>query len=324
MNLGTLTLRLPAPNAAKTPPAAMTVIVTGVGRSGTSMASKVLEALGVPMGNTGDLAVHEDKDFLHALLYFDFTRLALLIRDRNDKYARWGFKFPSLQNHLLPPQLAQFRHPHLIVIMRDPVAIASRSLNSDRDAKGVNETLLNVTRQIGDLIGLVERASCPVLLLSYEKFVAFPRAAIEAIAAFCRLQPDAAQIDQAERAVAPNNADYIELFHQLHRGHFDGVVDGHAVGWCVAAESGAPVAVELLAGGEAVAEGVASLFRKDLLLAGIGQGMHAFRINLASLGLPPETILAARPVGATAPLDGSNRRLGDLVARSAGVSPRAV
>jgi hypothetical protein len=291
----------------------MTVIVTGVGRSGTSMAAKVLEALGVPMGNTGELPVHEDQDFLRALLYFDFSLLAGLVRERNKAMARWGFKFPSLQNHLMAPQLQQFRQPHLIVIMRDPVAIASRSLDSDPEKCSVTETLRNVTRQIGDLMHLVERAACPVLLLSYEKFVAFPETGIEQMAAFCRLRPDAAQMVRARAAVAPNNPHYIELFHRRHRGHFDGVVGGYAVGWCAAAEGAEVIAVEVLADGVVVASGVASLFREDLLAAGIGQGTHAFRIHLGGLRLAAETVLAVRPGGVALALDGSHRRLGELV-----------
>jgi hypothetical protein len=314
VNRGTLTLRAPEEAAPGDAVEAMTVIVTGVGRSGTSMAAKVLEALGVPMGNTGELPVHEDQDFLRALLYFDFSLLAGLIGARNKAFARWGFKFPSLQNHLMPPQLGQFRNPHLIVIMRDPVAIASRSLDSDPEKRSVNETLRNVTRQIGDLMNMVERAECPVLLLSYEKFVAFPETGIEEMAAFCRLQPDGVQMARARAAVAPNNPHYIELFHRQHRGHFDGVVDGYAVGWCAVAEGGEAVAVEVLADGAVVASGMASLFRKDLAVAGIGYGKHAFRINLAGLRFGAETMLAVRPVGVALALDGSHRRLAALAA----------
>ncbi len=314
VNLGMLALRGPGDAAPRDPWEPMTVIVTGVGRSGTSMAAKVLEALGVPMGNTGDLPVHEDQDFLRALLYFDFSMLAGLIRGRNEGRAQWGFKFPSLQNHLMPPQLKQFRNPHLIVVMRDPVAIASRALESDPETRGVNETLRNVTRQIGDLMHLVERADCPVLLLSYEKFVAFPESGIEQVAAFCRLRPDAVQMVQARQAVAPNNPHYIELFHRRHRGHFDGVVNGHAVGWCSAEGVESAVPVEVVADGAVVASGVASLFRKDLLAAGIGNGKHAFRVNLAPLRLAPHTVLAVRPAGVALVLDGSHRRLVELSA----------
>jgi hypothetical protein len=315
VNFGTLTLRAPVAAPDGQAAGTMTAIVTGVGRSGTSMAAKVLEALGVPMGRTGDLAVHEDQEFLQALLYFDFARLAELIRDRNAAHGKWGFKFPSLQNHLLPPQIAQFRDPHLIVIMRDPVAIAARSLNSDQERRGVSETLRNVTGQISDLVNLVERANCPVLLLSYEKFVAFPDEAIEAIAGFCRLAPDPARFAAARAAVVPNNAEYIELFHRRHRGHFDGVVEGHAVGWCATEGDAAPVTVEVLANGAVVANGLASQFRRDLLAAGIGRGVHGFRISLEGLGLAPETKLAVRPAGVAQALDGSNRPLAAVAVR---------
>jgi len=310
LNLGALTLRVrDVPNAVVAAPGAMTVIATGVGRSGTSMVAKVLEALGIPMGNTENQAVHEDKDFLHALLYFDFHRLATLIDARNEAYPRWGFKFPSLQNHLLAPQFAKFRNPYLIVVMRDPVAIATRALASDPESGDPGATLANVTHQVSGLVELVARAECPALLLSYEKFLAFPEKTIEAIATFCRLAPPPAQLEAARQAVAPNNQDYIGLFHSPYRGHFDGITDGHAWGWCAGPDVNAPVTVELLAGGVVIATTLASLFRRDLLEAGIGHGEHAFRFYLAGLNLPPQTDVSVRVQGEKILLDGSPKTL---------------
>jgi hypothetical protein len=310
LNLGALTLRAPAAAGPTTPgPRTITVIATGVGRSGTSMVAQVLDAIGIPMGNTENLPVHEDKDFLHALLYFDFHRLTTLIDARNEASPRWGFKFPSLQNHLLAPQLAKFRNPYLIVVMRDPVAIATRALVSDPESASPVATLTNVTRQVSDLIALVERADCPALLLSYEKFLAFPEQTIKAIASFCRITPLPAQLAAARQAVVPNNPEYIELFHNPYRGHFDGVADGHAVGWCAGPNANAPVTVELLAGETIIATTQAALFRPDLLQAGIGLGAHAFRFNLSGLSLPPHTELSVRAQGERTPLEGSPKKL---------------
>jgi len=303
LNQGALALRIPPPG---TPiPPTSTVIATGVGRSGTSMMAKVLEALGIPMGNTYDLAVHEDHDFLQALLHFDFHRLATLIHTRNAAHPRWGFKFPSLQNHLLPPQLAKFRNPHLIVVMRDPVAISTRSLISSPKNAGPLAALNNVARQTYDLLNLVEYAECPALLLSYEKCLAFPETTIRVIASFCRLTPLPAQLEAARQAIQPNNPSYIELFHTLYRGHFDGITDGHACGWCTGPDITTPVTVELLANQTPIATTTANLFRQDLLDAAIGNGAHAFRFNLTELSLPPQTTLAIRVQGERPLLPGS-------------------
>jgi hypothetical protein len=290
----------------------LTVIVSGIGRSGTSMVAKVLDAAGIPMGRTNNLAVYEDQEFLQALLNFDYIHMAKLINARNQAHARWGFKFASIQNHILPPQLLQFRNPHLILVMRDPVAIASRSLFSDAERRSADEVIANVAQQSFDMMNLVQKAECPTLLMSYEKFVAFPEAAIDSICAFCGLALAPAQREKALAAIEPNNPEYIDLFHQDYRGHLDAVASGHAIGWCAANEGTEPVTVELLADNILVARAKADLFREDLRTAGIGDGCHAFKLRLPGPGLIGRTVLRVRPQGSKMFLEGSGRTIDAL------------
>jgi hypothetical protein len=313
LNLGTLSFRVP-PHSDTTGDEPITVIVSGVGRSGTSMVAKVLATFGIPMGKTNDLAVFEDQEFLQALLFFDFEYMAKLISARNAAHRRWGFKFASIQNHLFAPQLMKFRNPRLIVVMRDPVAIASRSYYSDSDRKSAAEALANVTKQISDMMNFVQVAACPTLLLSYEKCIAFPEHTIDALVNFCGLKMTDEQRQKARFAVEPNNPNYIELFHHSFRGHFDAVDKGVAVGWCMADGSEDAVDVELLADGVVVASTTANLFRKDLQAAGIGTGCHAFRIDLAPLGLPADADLQIRPVGSEFPIKRSPKNFRNPVA----------
>jgi hypothetical protein len=203
LNFGLLTLRPPAANAA--PDAPITVIISGVGRSGTSMTAGVVSALGLPMGKTENQAVFEDKEFINALLYFDYSLLHALIASRNAAAPRWGFKFPSLQNHLLPPQLKRFRNPHLIVVTRDPVATASRAYISDPEQKDAAAAYYNVSKQAYDMMHFLQKAQCPTLLLSYEKFVAFPENGIDGIAAFCGMKVTPAARAKALLVINPNN-----------------------------------------------------------------------------------------------------------------------
>ncbi|MDE8350005.1 MAG: hypothetical protein POG74_11080 [Acidocella sp.] len=308
VNFGTLALRVPegAPDHAN---GMMTVVVSGVGRSGTSAVAKVLHALGVPMGNTNNLAVYEDQDFLHALLFFDQARIAELIVERNNKYPRWGFKFPSLQNHLLPPQLSRFRAPHLILVMRDPVATASRAFSSDTDGNSIIDTFLNVTRQTFDLVNFMQKVECPTLLISYEKLLAFPDQTIDSIVAFCGIELDTETRIKARQAIEPNNPQYIELFHNPYRGHFDAIEGGYALGWGAATFHGDPISVELLADGVVKASARADIFRQDLLDAGIGEGCHSFKIPLARLKIKKSAKLSVRVAGDEFMLEGSGRTL---------------
>jgi hypothetical protein len=311
INMGTMALR-ETKSAGAGADETLTVIVSGVGRSGTSMVAKVLDAAGIPMGRTNNLAVYEDQEFLHALLNFDFIQMAKLINARNQAHARWGFKFASIQNHILPPQLLQFRNPHLILVMRDPVAIASRSMFSDAERQTADEAIANVAQQSFDMMNLIQKAECPTLLMSYEKFVAFPEAAIDSISVFCGLALTAEQRAKALAAIEPNNPDYISLFHQDYRGHLDAVAAGHAVGWCAAAEGNEKVTVELLADNIVVARAKADLFREDLRTARIGDGFHAFSLRLPGPGLIGHTILRVRPAGSKMFLDGSGRTIDAL------------
>jgi hypothetical protein len=310
LNLGTLVLR-PATHHPDNTGAPITVIVSGIGRSGTSMTAAVLGALGIPMGKTRS-AVTEDEEFLHSLLYFDYQRMAKLIEVRNQENARWGFKFASLQNHLLPPQMSYFRNPHLIVVMRDPVAISTRAGLSDPDIKSDAEAFANVVAQSADMANFLTKAACPTLLLSYEKFISFPDHAIDVIAAFCGLECNAVRRAQALHAVAPNNPAYIALFHNQYKGHLDGVRDGKVLGWCRADGTAKPVTVELEAGDNVVATALANLHRGDLEAAGVGDGWHAFEIDISNMPITDEDVLRVRVAQTEIFLDGSNLPLGTL------------
>jgi hypothetical protein len=303
VNFGMLLLRSPTqPAAGLDEP--MTIITTGVGRSGTSMMAAVLTMLGVPMGPHKNLPVYEDEEFVSALLYFDYARVARLIEARNTQNQRWGFKFPSLQNHLLPPQIKRFRNPRLIVVMRDPVAVATRANLSDPELQGEATAFFNVSQQAYDMMHFVHKAECPTLLLSYEKCIVFPDHAVDAVAAFCGLKVDSQSKSKAIAAITPNNSGYIKLFHQDYRGHFDGIRNGKAFGWCRSNHSEEPVVVELTADGGVLASCRADAFRQDLHRAGVGTGRYSFEMDVSGLQLSDGAVLRVQTQGGGFVLEG--------------------
>jgi len=314
LNLGTMIFRAPIhPPASSNAP--LTVVATGVGRSGTSMVAKLIDAFGVPMGPTHGLAVFEDQEFNTALVNFDYQRIGRLIEARNASHTRWGFKFASLQNHLFPPQLLWFRNPRLVIVTRDVIATASRSLTSDPEIGAAEEAVRNVTKQATDMMHFAINAPCPVLLISYEKMVAFPDKSVEAIARFCDITLSDELLRQARRTIEPNNTKYIELFHPNHRGNLDGVADGHVVGWCARNDSEDPVEVQLLVDGVVVASGKADVFRQDLLKAGIGNGKHGFRFDISRLRPKEGAVLEVRTADGTHVVFGSGHKLKGVAAR---------
>ncbi len=310
LNFGTILLRPPVA-AAALKNEEMTIIVTGVGRSGTSMTASVLKALGIFMGDRKS-AVFEDEDFLHSLLYFDYVRMAKLVAERNAAHPRWGFKFASLQNHIFPPQLDEFRNPRLIVVMRDPVAVAARALISDPEVENVPQAFFNVTEQMQSMATLLAKACCPTLLLSYEKFISFPKETIAAITAFCEIQPTEELLANALNSVAPNNIDYLDLFHKDYRGHVDGIHGGQLWGWCAPAKGEASVDVELLIDGTAVRSMVANERRQDLVEAKIGTGAHAFKFDLFQDDFAENCVVMVRVAGTDFVIDGSGRTIRTL------------
>ena len=314
VNFGMLTLREPKSDR-RGPDAPTTVIVTGVGRSGTSMVASVLDALGIPMGKTDGLAVFEDQELLRALVAFNYEAMCTLIDSHNAKHLRWGFKFASLQNHIFPAQLSRFRNPYLIVVMRDPVATANRSYHSDPDKKNILDSLVNVTKQNSDMLDFVVNSNCPVLMISYEKSIVFPEVVINKIAEFCGIELTDSKKKLANLAISPNNSKYIKLFHPNHRGHLDVVKFGLALGWCAAMDNDEPVEVELLADGVVLGSAKADVFRADLLDAGIGNGCHAFQFDLTGFGLKHEVVLDARTTVGGYVLDGSGSTLKHLLGK---------
>ncbi len=193
-NSGSWVLR-PAPLCAET-----TVIVTGVGRSGTTMIARILSELGVFMGASLALRTNEDNDVKQCVKDGDEAGFERLCRLRDDQHQTWGFKNPAFRDRI-PDWEKHLRNPRIIFIFRDVLAIGLRNhmvLNID-----VHEALALATRSYLKALKRLEASSCPALLLSYEKCLAAPDFAVERIAEFCGISPNAENLAGA-RAVIRN------------------------------------------------------------------------------------------------------------------------
>src|SRR5262245_61820264 len=102
-----------------------TLLVTGLARSGTSMLAAVLQAAGIWLGDHVYEPINEDAEITQMLQARDLTRLDALIERQNAAVPIWGFKMPDLHHFLQHDELERFRNPHLLIIYRDPVAVAS-------------------------------------------------------------------------------------------------------------------------------------------------------------------------------------------------------
>ena len=167
------------------------------------------------------------------------------------------------------------------MIFRDPVAVAVRNaLSEQRDG---TEAIIEATAAMHSLAQFVRASRLPFLFLSYEKALVFPRAFIDSVLGFCgialdeakRAEPAAATSSRTARSMcSPRSASF--------EGHLEGVLDGRLYGWARHVGELTPVTLDLLIDDRLAATFQAGEFRGDLLAANIGNGNHAFFLDLAA------------------------------------------
>ncbi len=191
----------------------MTLIISGIGRCGTSMIAAILNSLGFNLGRV-EPPVYEDADMNFALRHFYHEARYKVIAYRNDNLAKWGFKIPGIQNHLQPPEIvAHFRKPRMVIMQRDNAAVAARLLKSDGATfKHPTHALRHASRQQDKLIEFAELCECPVAVISYEKFVLNAKPHVEFLAGFTGIKLTDEALQKAVDLVMPNNPQYALAF----------------------------------------------------------------------------------------------------------------
>jgi hypothetical protein len=256
-------------------------VITGLARSGTSMLARVMQAGGVFIGTEIDDVVYEDVEIGHALEAGDATGLAALVAARDEAHAVWGFKRPHLHAVMRPEAILGLRAPRLLVVFRDPIAIAQRNVISELlpERQAVEEA---ASAQKA-LIDFVYAAECPALLVSYEKAVTMPEQFVDEIIRFCGIAGMAARREAMIAAVDPNRADYLHGARRHYEGVIDQITDGVLTGWAWQIGEASPVRLALFIDKEMVATFSADVWRPDLQEAGIGTGQHGFAVDVAAL-----------------------------------------
>lgn len=190
-------------NPAPLGPRAVT-LVTGLGRSGTSMAAWVLDASGVPMGERKDDVVFEDHEFYVAISSQNKDMFLTAYYDRRMSRPRWGFKATGLHDHAWTfDDLLDVR---MVVMVRDPVAVTCRAAIADRQHPLENIDMFAASAYRSVLWATRQR--CPVLLCSYEKAIAKPRAFVERLVTFAG--GNTYDLDGLAALVQPERAHYVE------------------------------------------------------------------------------------------------------------------
>lgn len=289
-----------------------TLIVSGVARSGTSMLATILHTAGVTMGDPPLDVVIEDGEILAAARSGQDTLLRQIIARRDAAHAVWGFKLPNLPSYLPADRVAWFRNPRMILIYRDPVAVAVRdSLSEYFDPRA---TLVSTLHGMIGMIGFAERVGCPTLMLSYEKAIASPERTVRAVLRFCGLRVSDDMMADLVLQVQPDNPVYLKTAHSRFAGYIDGIARDHLIGWCRNLSSLEPVELDLIVNNQVLTKFVAMEYRQDLADQRIGNGNHGFRLDVRRFNLPPDTVLRVRPTKRLIELSGSGQTIQQLAA----------
>ncbi|MFO1024833.1 MAG: hypothetical protein U1E70_06605 [Acetobacteraceae bacterium] len=288
-----------------------TFIVSGVGRGGTSLAASMLFHAGVYMGHHLGEAVYEDLEFAEAFHSRNRELLTRLIAHRNASHKRWGFKVPNLHDVIAYHDLSLFRAPHLIVMFRDPVAIAERAALAEH--LHPLATMRDSLDSLKNLVGFLHLTAAPALLLSYEKALMNPSEFIDALARFCGIAVDDAMRETLLKAVEPNSPAYIAAARRQFVGRVEHVIDGVLFGWCWEVGSIAPVELDCYVGNDRITTFKAADFRPDLLEARLANGNHGFSLDLRPFHLNHDRRLTVRVTGREFVVPGSGQPLREYV-----------
>ena len=199
---------------------------------------------------------------------------------------------PNLHAHLRYESLHLFRNPHLVVVYRDPVAVAIRNALSEHTDQ--LHGVLAASSAMQAMTRFAQQAGCPLLLLSYEKIIGFPPLLVDSLADFCGLTLSPAKRAALLEQVKPNNPEYLAVASRRFLGRIEGLMNSALYGWCFEENRPTPVRLDVLADGNLLESFDADQYRADLASGGIGNGCHGFTIDLSHHTLPPSATIRVK------------------------------
>ena len=285
-------------------PEALTVVVCGPARGGTTMIAKILLNLGVYLGENLTRHTHEDIEIFKALESGQWAVFEEIVNQRNSQFSTWGWKRPQTVD-LLPELASRLRKPFFILLFRDPASVAKRNMIT----AGGNffNSLVSASEAMIKGGQFARHSGLPCLLISYEKAIKNPERLVRQIVQFLHLSPSSNMLSEAIRSVLPENPSYRNMFkNQQISGRVDGVENQYIFGWAVLNGDPEPIELELWVNGALATQFQADIFRPDLKKHGIGEGNHAFKVSFAQYLISGETnLLDVRIAGSRDSLLGS-------------------
>lgn len=149
------------------------IMVTGLGRSGTSSIGSLLHHLGYFLGESDSeqgSPFYESPRLRDQLTTAEANACAAALNGLASQHPRYAWKDPKLASPKGLDVLAQLDNEWLVIaVFRDPVAIAQRRVASD----GVSfaDALKLVTKGQARLLDFCSRCAKPTIYISYEYFI---------------------------------------------------------------------------------------------------------------------------------------------------------
>ena len=184
-----------------------TVVVMGVARSGTSMIAKVLETLGLFMGENQTKGSLEDKEISSLLEGFSTEQeFAKLIKERNNSHEVWGWKRPGAFKTLEKFE-KHLRNPLYIFMIRDIAAISIRrsmAVNSD-----LKKNFFQAQKQYMMLVDFILNTSTPSLIVPNETANINKAYFIDSLINFLGIEVNKETRKLAIETIEPNDNNYL-------------------------------------------------------------------------------------------------------------------
>lgn len=188
-------------------PKEKTIIVSGLGRSGTTAMMGALYKLGIPKQKNTAPRTFDDWGIGTHLDDKNSNSIRKEIVRRNLENDTWGFKWHMFHNW--NTYIGMFRNPMLIVMFRDPLCISIRSsisTNSENnEVKNLESWLKEVSIwQMQMIYCLSNEIKIPTILVSYEKLISDPSSNLKIISDFCGLHYNNSSVE----FIKPNHPNY--------------------------------------------------------------------------------------------------------------------
>lgn len=187
-----------------------TVVIFGAARGGTTMVARVVQSLGIHLGDDIGINFEDDAFNLEKLQLFpskepESLKASLLqaIQERNQARDVWGWKYPNAVRYL-PLILTSLRHPRFICVFRDCISTSSRMFASTL-SKGNNPlNVLDANLKLQqENIRLMRNSNVPSFLCSYEKAISDPRDFVKTLANFVGVDLNKRALKAAMEQIAP-------------------------------------------------------------------------------------------------------------------------